>query len=134
MTKRLEAEINRAFYANDKYNLIATFVMVYYDKEISVEDMGKYVRATDRFIQIDESHCFIIFHYTAQENAYKASQNLLLKLDKHFQNSNAVIAIDDFDKSESPALIICKLKQIIKEIKKNSLVRVEDKSLLDSKI
>lgn len=134
MSSRLEAEINRAYYANGRYDIVATFVMVYHDKDLSLEKLGKLVRATDRFIHIDNNHYFIIYHYTAQDNAYKASQNLLLKLDDYFQNSNTVIAVDNFNKSKSPLIVINRLKQIIEEIKKNSFARIEDESILDSTI
>lgn len=134
LDNRLEAEINRAYYANDRYDIVATFVMVYHDKDLSLEKLGEFVRATDRFINVDDNHYFIIFHYTAQDSAYKASQNLLLKLDGYFQNSNSVIAVDNFDKSKSSTIIINRLKQIIKETRKNSFTRVEDESILDSAI
>ena len=128
---RLSAEINRAYYAYDRYDTIATFVMVYHEKDLSLEKMGEFVRATDRFMSIDDNHYFIIFHYTAQDNAYKASQNLLLKLDNYFQNSSTCIAIDNFNKSNSPIVVINRLNQIIKETRKNSFTRIEDEAILD---
>lgn len=134
MGNRLEDEINRAYYANEKYDIVATFVMVYNEKNISIEKMGKFVRATDRFIRIDDNHYFIIFHYTTQDNAYKASQNLLLKLDEYFKNSNTSIAVGSFNKTKTPAMVINELKQIIKELKRSSFTRIEDESILDSEI
>ncbi len=134
MGSRLEAEINRAYYANKKYDVIATFVMVHHDKDLCIEKMGSFVRVTDKFIHIDDNHYFIIFHYIAHNNAYKASQNLILKLDNYFKDSNASIAVDNFDILRSPTVVINRLKQIINEIKRNSYTRIEDETILDSEI
>jgi len=134
LSNNLKDEIDRAYYANEKYDIAATFIMVYSEKNISVENMNKFVRATDRFIHIDDNHYLIIFHYTAQDNAYKASQNLLLKLDDYFQNSSTAIAIGSFNKMKTPAIVVNELKQIIKELKKSSFTRIEDESILDSEI
>ena len=134
MSSKLEDEINKAYYANEKYGILATFVMIYHEKNISVEKMGEFLRSTDKFVHIDANHYFIIFHYTTQNSAYKASQNLLLKLDEYFQNTSTSIAVDSFNKTKAPKTVINRLKQIIKEVKKSSFTRIEDESILDSQI
>jgi len=131
---KLEDEINKAYYANEKYNVLATFAMVYHEKKISIKKMGKFLRSTDKFFHIDNNHYFIIFHYTIHDNAYKASQNLLLKLDEYFQNLSTSIAISSFNGTKSPTIVINRLKQIIEEVKKSSFTRIEDESILDSQI
>ena len=134
MNLRLDAEIERAYYAFDRYETIATFALIYHEKDLSIEKLGELVRSTDRFINIDKNHYFMIFHYTAHEEAYKASQNLLFKLDNYFQDTKSCIAIDNFNKLNAPAVVLSRLNQIINETKKNSLTRIEDESILDLEI
>jgi len=92
---RINAEINRAYYTCDRYQANATFALVYHEKEISLEELGEYVRISDRFVKIDDNYFFMLFHFTNANEASKASQNLLLNLDNHFKDTTTCIAIDN---------------------------------------
>jgi len=129
---RINAEINRAYYTFERYQADATFALVYHEKDISLEELGKYVRISDRFVKYDENHFFMLFHFTGAEEASKASQNLLLKLDNHFNSTTTCIAIDNFNTSNSTKVVLNRLKQIIKETRKNSFARIEYEDILDS--
>jgi len=128
---RINAEINRAYYTYDRYKADATFALVYHEKQMTLEELGQFVRISDRFVQYDDNHFFILYHFTASEEAHKASQNLLLKLDNHFHNTTTCIAIDNFDTSNNTKVVLNRLKQIIKETKKNSFARIEYEDILD---
>lgn len=131
---RLNAEINRAYYTFERYQVIATFTLVYHEQEISFERLGKCMRISDRFIELDENHFFIIYHFTSSEDTYKASQNLLLRLDNYFQNTTTCIAIDNFNPDNSTKVVLNRLKQIIKETRSHSFARIEYEDILDSYI
>jgi len=131
---RINAEINRAYYTYERYQVKAIFALVYHEKEISLEDMGSYVRMSDRFVEYDTNHFFMLYHFTTGEEAHKASQNLLLKLDNYFNNTSTCIAIDCFNPSSSTKVVLNRLNQIIKETKKSSFARVEYEDILDSAI
>lgn len=129
---RINAEINRAYYTFERYKVDATFVLVYHKEPLGLEELGKYVRISDRFVKYDDNHFFMLYHFTAEKEAYKASQNLLLKLDNHFNNTTTCIAIDNFNPSNTTKVVLNRLNQIIKETRKNSFARIEYEDILDS--
>ena len=81
---------------------------------------------------LDDNHYFIIFSFTSQENAYKASQNILYSLDQYFNNQTSCITLDTFDTSKSPKAILTRLNQILAETRKTSYIRVETEEILDN--
>lgn len=128
---RIELDIKRTYYTFDRYGAISTFVLLYHDKELSPEQLGSYVRISDKFVKIDSNHYFISFAFTSQENTFKAAQNLLQYLDNFFHNRTTCIAIDTFDTSKKPQMVYNRLMQILKETKKNSYTRIEDENILN---
>ncbi len=131
---RINAEINRAYYTYERYQTKATFALVYHEKELGLEELGSYVRKSDRFVKMDEKYFFMLFHFTDAKEVSKASQNLLLKLDNHFHNTTTCIAIDTFNTANPTKVVLNRLKQIINETKKNSFSRIEYEDILDSYI
>ncbi|MDD5400420.1 MAG: hypothetical protein PHQ93_04445 [Sulfurimonas sp.] len=124
--------INKTYYIYRRYNIQATFALLYHNEPLSIVDLSKFVRLSDQFIQIDKNHYFIIFEFTSQKNAYKASQNIIYNLDKHFNtHKGCYIAIDSFDITKSPQNVLNRLKQILIEVRKNPCVRVEVEDILD---
>ena len=131
---RINAEINRAYYTYERYQTDATFALIYHEKELTLEELGSYVRKSDRFVKMDTNHFFMLFHFTNAQAASKASQNLLLRLDNHFHNTTTCIAIDAFNTANPTKVVLNRLKQIINETKKNSFSRIEYEDILDSYI
>ncbi len=131
---RINAEVNRAYYTFERYKVEATFALVYHEKELSLEELGSFVRISDRFVKLDENYFFVLYHFTGAEEASKASQNLLLKLDNYFHNTTTCIAIDNFNIANNTKVVLHRLKQIIKETRKNSFTRIEYEDILDSYI
>lgn len=129
---RLNVLVKKTYYINERYHIDATFALLYHEKEINVIELSKYVRVSDQFIPLDDHHYFIIFAFTAQDNAYKASQNLISNLDKHFNDETSCIALDTFELSKSPQTVLNRLKQILIETRKSSYVRVETEDILDN--
>ncbi len=129
--KRLEIEIKRVNYAYTRYKAEATFAFLYHENELTPLDLGAFVRLTDKFVKVDEHTYFMIYAFTSQEDAFKASQNLLYNLDKSFNNVTTCIALSAFDISNSPHMIINKLTQILQETRKNSYGRIEDENILN---
>jgi len=129
--KRLEVEINKAYYSYKRYKVDTTFAILYHDKELSVDKLGSIVRISDHLLKIDDNHYFINFVHTHHNNAFKASQNLLHSLDNYFNNRNSAIAIDTFDTTQPPNLVINRLYQILKEVQKNPYTRIDDENILN---
>ena len=129
--QRLQIEINKAYYAYNRYKIDATFAILFHEKELPVDKLGGFVRLSDLLLKIDDNHYFINFFHTNHNNAFKASQNLLLALDNYFNNSTSAIAIDTFDTTQTPNLVINRLTQILKEIQKNPYVRIDDENILN---
>jgi len=129
---RLNAEIVRARYAHDRYNAESTFALVYHEKVIDLDILGTYVRVSDRLIKVSENLHFVIYNFTSQDDAYKASKNLIENLDKHFHSRTSCIAIDAPPKTDTVHMVMSKLSQILKETKKNSVSRIEYSDILDA--
>ena len=127
---RLKVQIKRTYYVYERYNTLATFVLIYHEKELTPKQLASFLRVSDQFIMLDDNHYFINFTYTSLQDAFKASQNLLLYLDNFFNDSTTCIAIDAFNTSYSPQIVLSRLKQILAETKKNSYSRIEDESIL----
>ncbi len=129
---RINIEIKRTYYIHKRYKSESTFALIYYEGVLSPIELSEFVRISDKFVQIDENYCFIDFAFTSQENAYKAAQNLLMYLDNHFNSRRTCIAIDTFNVSHSPKIVISRLMQILKETRKSSYTRIEDEDILNS--
>jgi hypothetical protein len=129
---RLNAEIGRAHYTYERYNAESTFALVYHEKEIDLEVLGGFVRVSDRIVKVSDNLHFLIYNFTTSDDAYKASRNLLNKLDNHFHNRTSCIAIDTPSKSDSTHMVMNKLHQIIQETKKSSVSRIEYEDILDN--
>ena len=128
---RLNILISKAYYTYSRYKSPSTFALLYHEQDITPAQLGAYVRKTDHFLKIDEHYYFINFAFTEQNNAFKASQNLILSLDKHFQDQASVIAVDTFDEAKSARMVYNRLTQILVETKKHSYSRIEDENILN---
>ncbi len=131
ISNRIRIEVNKAYYISKRYGALSTFALLSHEKELSREDLGNFLRMSDHFIKIDDYHYFINFSHTNQNDAFKASQNLILYLDKYFNNDSSCIAIDSFDISKTPNIVFKRLQQILKETKKHSYTRIEDENILN---
>ena len=128
---RLSLEVEKAYYISKRYKSSSTFAILYFEGELEVQDLGKFVRISDHLLNIDENHYFIHYTFTQQNSAFKASQNLLLCLDKHLNNQSACIALDTFDISKSPTIVINRLTQILNETQHSSYSRIENENILN---
>ena len=131
---RLEIEINKSYYSHKRYKVDTTFALLYYDHEISIEALGNFIRISDQLLQIDEHHYFINFIHTPLNGAFKASENLLLTLDKYFNDQKSLIALNTLNTTQTPSLVIHKLYQILTEIEKNPYSRIDDENILNDLI
>jgi hypothetical protein len=127
----MRVQIKKMYYTHSRYKTEATFAMLYHEKKMSVIELSKFVRISDHLLQIDDNHYFITFFHTPHNEAFKASQNLILYLDNFFQNRTSCIAIDTFDTSNSQAIVYNRLIQILEETQKTSYTRIEDEDILD---
>ena len=128
---RLRVMIEKSYYLFSRYNSLSTFTLLYHEKPISATELGKYLRKSDHFLPIDENHYFINFMYIKQEDAFKATQNLIFSLDKHFSDNSSKIAIDTFNTTKTPTMVYNRLVEILKEIKKNQFTRIDDENILN---
>lgn len=131
ITNRINVSIKKTYYTFERFQVEATFALLYHEEPIDVVELSKFVRISDQLMKLDEYHYFIIFAFTSQENAYKASQNLIQKLDAYFNNHTSCIAVDAFDKAKTPDNVLNRLKQIMIETRKSSYIRVETDDILD---
>jgi len=128
---RLRIEIEKAYYAYKRYKIDTTFAILYHEHDLEVATLGKIVRITDHLLKIDSNHYFINFVHTDHNKAFKAAQNLLHSLDLHFNNHSSFIAIDTFDTTQSPKIVLSRLEQILKTIQKTSYARIDDENILN---
>lgn len=128
---RISVLIKKTYYINKRYHVDATFGLLYHEEPINVVELSEYVRTSDQYMPIDDHHYFIIFAFTTEENAFKASQNIIRNLDNHFNNQTSCIALDTFDTSNSAHSVINRLQQILTEIRKKPYSRVETEDILD---
>lgn len=128
---RVNVLVKKTYYAFERFKVDATFALLYHEKPLNVVELSKYVRVTDHIMPLDDNHYFIIFAFTTQENAYKASQNILLNLDQFLNTQTSCIALDTFDTSKSSSAVVMRLKQILAETRKSSYIRVETEDILD---
>lgn len=128
---RVNVLVKKTYYTYDRYQVDATFAMLYHEHPLDVTELSKYVRISDSIMHLDENHYFIIFAFTTQDNAYKASQNIVHSLDHHFNNHTSCIALDTFDTSKTAQNVLNRLRQILAETRKRSYVRVETEDILD---
>ncbi|MBV5322193.1 MAG: hypothetical protein JZU62_10910 [Sulfuricurvum sp.] len=128
---RIKVLVKKTYYTNERFQVSATFALLYHEEPLNVIELSKYVRISDHLIQVDENHYFIIFAFTEQENAYKAAQNIIHNLDSYSNNHTTCIAVDAFDKTKTPENVLNRLKQILKETRKSSYIRVETDDILD---
>ena len=128
---RVGVLVKKTYYTFDRFNIDATFALLYHEKPVNVIELSKYIRITDQIIPLDDNHYFIIFAFTSQENAYKASQNILSDLDQFLNSQTSCIALDTFDTTKTPNAVLIRLKQILAETRKSSYIRVETEEILD---
>lgn len=128
---RLKIEINKAYYTKKRYSVPSTFAILYHEKELDVAQLGKFVRISDHLLKMDDHHYFLNFAFTEQDGAFKASQNLIMYLDKYFNDTTSCVAIDTFDITLSPTIVLNRLMQILNETRKNSYTRIEDENILN---
>ena len=132
LISRLNILVKKTYYIHQRFNVEVTFGLLYHDRPLSIVELSKFIRLSDQVIQIDENHYFIIYEFTSQENAYKASQNIIHNLDIYFNtNRGSHIVIDSFDITKSPQNVLNRLKQIMLEARKNPCIRVETEDILD---
>ena len=56
ISNRLRVQIKKTYYVYERYHTLATFGLIYHEKELSVDQLGEYVRISDQFLQLDEHH------------------------------------------------------------------------------
>lgn len=128
---RLNVLVKKTYYNFERFRVHATFALLYHEKPMEVVELSHYVRTSDHLIQLDDHHYFIIFAFTTQDNAYKASQNIIHKLDNFFMDNDSFIALDTFDPAKSSHSVLSRLQQILAETRKNPFVRIENEEILD---
>ena len=129
---RFEVEIKKAYYTYERYKSISSFILLHHERPLSIIELSRYLRVSDKVLEIDENIYFINFTFTDGEHTFKASQNLLLELDKHFNCRDSYIAMEALDTANSPRMVINKLMQILEETKKHSYSRIEDENILNA--
>lgn len=128
---RYDHMVDKTYYIHERYGVPATFALLYHGQPLDVETLGSFMRLSDHVIDVDENHFFIIFSFTEEANAHKAAQNMLSHLDGLFKEPCCCIAIDSFDTSKTPYSVLCRLKQILTEIRKHGFKRIDNENILD---
>ena len=134
LSQRFEILIKKIYYIQERYNVDATFAMIYHEKPLSTIELGEMIRRSDEIFVIDEQRSFIAFTFTTQPDANRASLNLLQKLDSHFKDKTSCIALDGFDTAKSPQTVLGRLMQILDETRKHSYTRIENEGILDRRM
>jgi len=134
LSNRFEILIKKIYYINERYNVDATFALLYHEHPLDVNTLGDMIRRSDEIIEVDAHHYFLVFAFTSQTNAIKACENLLQKLDHHFNDRSTSIALDSFDTSRTPQSVLNRLMQILEETRKHSFMRIENEEILDCRM
>ena len=127
---RLNVLVKKTYYIYQRFKVDATFALLYHEKPLGLVELSKFIRMSDQVIQIDENQYFILFAFTSQENAYKASQNIIHNLDKYFNDTTSYIVLDSFDITKSAQNVLNRLKQIMVEARKDPYVRIQTEDIL----
>jgi hypothetical protein len=128
---RLHVQIKKTYYIHERYNVDATFALLYHEHPLDVDAFADYVRISDDLIPLDEHHYFITFTFTNESNAYKAAQNVIQSLDSHFNDHSSCIVLDTFDPQKSANVVLGRLQQILAEARKKSYARIENEMIFD---
>jgi hypothetical protein len=129
---KIDTLVKKVYYNHERFNVEAAFALLYHKEPLSVGELSKFIRISDEVIALDETCYFIVFQFTSEEKAYKASQNIIHKLDQYYNtHSKCFIAVDSLNINKSPQNILCRLKQIITLARQNSSTRVETEDVLD---
>ncbi len=131
---RLLIEIKKACAAYKRYSITSIFAILYHDKPLSITELSQYIRASDGIYTIDEHHYFINYAYSKEQGAFKACQNLIHNLDKHFNDQSSYMAMSSFDETQTPTIVLNRLNQILAEMKKHPESRIEDENILGSMV
>ncbi len=132
LINKIDTLVKKTYYNYERFNVEATFALLYHEESLSEDELSKFVRISDKIIPLHKTCYFIVFPFTSEEKAYKASQNIIHKLDQYYNtHAKCFIAIDSLDVSKSPQNILYRLKQIIKLARQNSSTRVEIEDILD---
>lgn len=131
---KLKIEVEKAYYSAKRYKVEFTFALLYHEEELPVDKLSQFMRVSDYLLKIDENHYFIILPNTEHNKAFKALQNLIMYLDRYFNNYTSCIGIDTFDISLSPTIVFNRLMKILSETKKHLNSRIENENILDELI
>lgn len=131
---RFDHLVKKTYYIHERYHVDATYVMLYHEHPLDVETLGDMIRRSDEILEIDAHRYFVVFTFTTQEQANRASLNLLQKLDRHFNDRSACIAIDSFDVAKTTHIVFSRLTQILEETRKHSYNRIENEEILDRRM
>ena len=127
----LEKEIEKTHYNARRYDSISTFGLLYFEGELHDSDLRNLLRLSDFFLKLNDYYYFLNFHYTNENDAIKAGENLIFNLDKTLGNRKSYLAVDRIDFSETPKSTINRLYQILQETIKHANNRVEDENILN---
>lgn len=130
--KRFDILIQKTYYIYERYHVDATFALLYHARPLDVETLGSMIRRSDEILRIDDNYYFLIFTFTPYQNALKACENLVEKLDHHFHDKSIYVVLDTFDTSKSPMVVLNRLQQILCEARKHSYSRIENEEILDN--
>ncbi len=131
---RLEVEIKKTYYVSERYKITSSFILIHHEKKLTIKELSMFLRGSDKILEIDENTFFVIFTFTSEEQTFKASENILLELDRHFNSRDSYISMEALDTSNSPRMVINKLLQILSETRKSSYSRIEGESILNSNL
>lgn len=132
LPERFSLLVKKIYYIHERYQVEATFTMLHVQHPIEMDEVSEMIRRSDEIFQIDPHRFFVAFTFTDQESARQACVNLLKKLDRHFNDHSSSIALDNFDPSKSPQIVVSRLNQILDEIEKRPYIRIENESILDT--
>ncbi len=126
--------VEKVYYLHRRYGVKATFALLYTEEPMRANELNGFLRLSDSTYDIDDFHTFMVFSFTDESGAYKAAENLLPKLDDYFGTRSSCVALDTFDSTNSPQMVLMRLRQILSQVRKERFSRIEDEKILDSHI
>lgn len=118
-------------YRFTRYGIDFSLAAVYSESEEALRDLRKYLRQTDKLIELSPHCSCICFDSTKIEGAIKVSQNII----KDFSVENSVkkiyIGVTGAGHDESNYNIVTRAFYTLNEAKKHNVSTVEDDYVLD---
>jgi len=125
--KDIDKEYQDYFYKYERYNNLFSMVLLYSHTPIEQDFLQKYLRQTDKLIQVQNNFYLIIFDRTSHDNGLKAVENLLYAYEnKHFSQDLYISFVNTEGYTDAQTMKVHLLSFLNYAIKENKVNQITD--------